>query len=158
MKQTGYIEQINFLSLEMLRKERDFLDSPFLNQWLEQQNESVRLEVAKMIKLREIERIKRSELEKGVEYLGEVFQAEERDINLILSVIVLHKERDTRELITWISKYNNLISFSLDELIELSNLMIERTSGIYLKARSLKDSIIEALRIEEVEELGWIEN
>lgn len=119
-------------------------------------SEDAVLEYSKKLKKDEINRLKDSAIESGVSYKNKIFQSSEKDRNLLTSTVSLFSiARQVPEGFTWISKDNEFIPFTLQELIELGGLMANSVSINTVKARNLKNQIDNAQTLEEVKNITW---
>lgn len=142
---------------KVLSDANDELLIAYLNFYIENiNNETEALEVKKELKKREITRKRDEAINGGVEYKGKVFQSSEKDRNLLTSTISLFSiTQQVPEGFTWISKDNEFIPFTLQELIELGGLMANSVSINTVKARKLKNQINNAQTLEEVKNITW---
>ncbi|MCR2104980.1 DUF4376 domain-containing protein [Campylobacter upsaliensis] len=143
------------LSVERIKANLDWaLTHPYLNQWLENADESEVLEVKKELKKREITQKRDEAINGGVEYKGKVFQSGEKDRNLLTSTISLFSiTKAVPEGFKWIAKDNEAVSFTLQDLIALGGLMANAVNLHTMKARELKDKVENANSAEALEKI-----
>ena len=144
------------LSVESIKANLEWaLTHPYLNQWLENADESEALEVKKELKKREITGKRDEAINGGVEYKGKVFQSGEKDRNLLTSTISLFSvTKAVPEGCKWIAKDNEAVDFTLEDLINLGGVMANAVNLHTMKARELKDKVEKAKSIEALEKIN----
>lgn len=144
------------LSVESIKANLEWaLTHPYLNQWLENADESEALEVKKELKKREITGKRDEAINGGVEYKGKVFQSGEKDRNLLTSTISLFSvTKAVPEGFKWIAKDNEAVDFTLEDLINLGGVMANAVNLHTMKARELKDKVEKAKSIEALEKIN----
>ncbi|MFQ6341353.1 DUF4376 domain-containing protein [Campylobacter sp. VTCC 70190] len=121
-------------------------------------SEEAKLQYAKEFKKYEIDKAKNEAIEGGVSFKNKIFQSAERDRNLLTSTVSLFAiTKQLPEGFVWISKDNEAVPFTLEELTQLGGLMANSVNINTIKARNLKDKIEQALSVEEVENIKWSE-
>lgn len=119
-------------------------------------NEDAKLKYAKEFKKDEIDKAKDNAIEGGVSYKDKIFQSAEKDRNLLTSTVSLFAiTKQLPEGFVWISKDNEAVSFTLEELIELGGIMANSVNTNTIKARTLKDKVEQAKTLEEIEAIKW---
>ena len=143
------------LSLESIRANFEWaLMHPYLNQWLENADESQVLEVKKELKKAEITKKRDEAIKGGVEYKGKIFQSAEKDRNLLTSTISLFSiTKQVPEGFKWIAKDNEAVDFTLEDLIALGGVMANAVNLHTMKARELKDKVEKANSVEALEKI-----
>ena len=143
------------LSVERIKANLEWaLTHPYLNQWLENADESQVLEIKKELKKREITQKRDEAINGGVEYKGKIFQSAEKDRNLLTSTISLFSiTRQVPENFKWIAKDNEAVSFTLEDLIALGGVMANAVNLHTMKARELKDKVEKAKSVEALEKI-----
>lgn len=117
---------------------------------------NARLENAKKSKIESIDYERDKAINAGVEYKGHIFQSEENDRNLLTSAAVLYQAAGgVPENFVWISKDNEQVPFTLADIIALGAKMAQNESLSILKARTLKDKVLAATTLKEVEAIQW---
>lgn len=146
------------LSLEMIANGVDeLLDSAYLPVLLQEAGESeMALKVLKRLKKREIDRARDAAINSGVEYKGKIFQSGDKDRNLLTSTTSLFSiTKAVPENFVWISKDNEAVPFSLEDLINLGGVMAVSVNQNTIKARELKDRVERATNKAEIEAVAW---
>ena len=135
----------------------DELLKAYINFYIENINdENEALAVKKLLKKEQIEALKNEAIESGVEYKGKVFQSGEKDRNLLTSTTSLFSiTKQVPEGFKWISKDNEAVSFTLQDLIALGAKMAENVNLNTMKARALKDKVEKARSLDELESIQW---
>lgn len=111
---------------------------------------------AKMDKKADIDKKRDEAINKGVEYKGKVFQSEEKDRNLLTSTTSLFSiTKQVPQGFKWISKDNEAVDFTLQDLIALGGKMAESVNLNTMKARALKDKVEKARNLNELESIQW---
>ncbi|WP_270981540.1 DUF4376 domain-containing protein [Campylobacter helveticus] len=111
---------------------------------------------AKMDKKADIDKKRDEAINKGVEYKGKVFQSEEKDRNLLTSTTSLFSiTKQVPQGFKWISKDNEAVDFTLQDLIALGGKMAESVNLNTMKARALKDKVEKARSLNELERIQW---
>ncbi|WP_270978646.1 DUF4376 domain-containing protein [Campylobacter helveticus] len=111
---------------------------------------------AKVDKKADIDKKRDEAIESGVEYKGKVFQSAEKDRNLLTSTTSLFSiTKQVPEGFKWISKDNEAVSFTLQDLIALGAKMAESVNLNTMKARVLKDKVEKARNLNELESIQW---
>lgn len=119
-------------------------------------SEDAKLKYAKEFKKDEIDNAKNKAIEGGVSYKDKIFQSAEKDRNLLTSTVSLFAiTKQLPEGFVWISKDNEAVPFTLEELIELGGIMANSVNTNTIKARTLKDKVEQAQTLEEVEAIKW---
>lgn len=113
-------------------------------------------EVVQNRKLSEINSIKSKLINSDIVYNGNTFSNSEKDRNLILNTITLYKSiGELPKGFVWILKDNKKIEVSLQDLINIANLMQDNLNSITIKARNLKDEILSCKTKKELEKITW---
>ncbi|ECP9363146.1 TPA: DUF4376 domain-containing protein [Campylobacter jejuni] len=121
-------------------------------------SEDAKLKYAKEFKKDEIDKAKDNAIEGGVSYKDKIFQSAEKDRNLLTSTVSLFAiTKQLPEGFVWISKDNEAVPFTLEELIELGGIMANSVNTNTIKARNLKDKVEQAQTLEEIEAIKWDE-
>lgn len=111
---------------------------------------------AKVDKKADIDKKRDEAIESGVEYKGKVFQSGEKDRNLLTSTTSLFSiTKQVPEGFKWISKDNEAVDFTLQDLIALGAKMAESVNLNTMKARALKDKVEKARNLNELESIQW---
>ena len=136
------------------------LDSPFVLSSLPEgvaETIAEELEEAKENKKKEIDTAKIAYIEGGVTFKDKVFQSAEYDRNLLTSTVSLYSITGTAlpDGFVWISQDNTSVSMTLQELIQLGALMAQKVNEGTIKARELKDKVIAATTINEVQAIKF---
>lgn len=119
-------------------------------------SEDAKLKYAKEFKKDEIDNAKNKAIEGGVSYKDKIFQSAEKDRNLLTSTVSLFAiTKQLPEGFVWISKDNEAVPFTLEELIELGGIMANSVNTNTIKARTLKDKVEQAQTLQEVEAIKW---
>ncbi|EHV6715873.1 DUF4376 domain-containing protein [Campylobacter coli] len=119
-------------------------------------SEGAKLKYAKEFKKDEIDKSKDNAIEGGVSYKDKIFQSAEKDRNLLTSTVSLFAiTKQLPEGFVWISKDNEAVPFTLEELIELGGIMTNSVNTNTIKARTLKDKVEQAQTLEEIEAIKW---
>lgn len=119
-------------------------------------SEDAKLKYAKEFKKDEIDKAKDNAIEGGVSYKDKIFQSAEKDRNLLTSTVSLFAiTKQLPEGFVWISKDNEAVPFTLEELIELGGIMANSVNTNTIKARTLKDKVEQAKTLEEIEAIKW---
>ncbi|EGC6704052.1 DUF4376 domain-containing protein [Campylobacter jejuni] len=119
-------------------------------------SEDAKLKYAKEFKKDEIDKAKNNAIEGGVSYKDKIFQSAEKDRNLLTSTVSLFAiAKQLPEGFVWISKDNEAVPFTLEELIELGGIMANSVNTNTIKARTLKDKVEQANTLEEIEAIKW---
>lgn len=135
----------------------DELLKAYINFYIENVNdENESLAVKKLLQKEQIEALKNEAIESGVEYKGKVFQSAEKDRNILTSTTSLFSiTKQVPEGFKWISKDNEAVSFTLQDLIALGAKMAESVNLNTMKARALKDKVEKARNLNELESIQW---
>ncbi|HFU5770853.1 TPA: DUF4376 domain-containing protein [Campylobacter jejuni] len=121
-------------------------------------SEDAKLKYAKEFKKDEIDNAKNNAIEGGVSYKDKIFQSAEKDRNLLTSTVSLFAiTKQLPEGFVWISKDNEAVPFTLEELVELGGIMANSVNTNTIKARTLKDKVEQAQTLEEIEAIKWDE-
>ncbi|EDP2938644.1 DUF4376 domain-containing protein [Campylobacter jejuni] len=119
-------------------------------------SEGAKLKYAKEFKKDEIDKAKSNAIKGGVSYKDKIFQSAEKDRNLLTSTVSLFAiTKQLPEGFVWISKDNEAVPFTLEELIELGGIMANSVNTNAIKARTLKDKVEQAQTLEEIEAIKW---
>ncbi|EME3314768.1 DUF4376 domain-containing protein [Campylobacter jejuni] len=119
-------------------------------------SEDAKLKYSKEFKKDEIDNDKNNAIEGGVSYKDKIFQSAEKDRNLLTSTVSLFAiTKQLPEGFVWISKDNEAVPFTLEELIELGGIMANSVNTSTIKARTLKDKVDQAQTLEEIEAIKW---
>ena len=119
-------------------------------------SEEAKIKYAKEFKKDEIDNAKNNAIKGGVSYKDKIFQSAEKDINLLTSTVSLFAiTKQLPEGFVWISKDNEAVPFTLEELIELGGIMANSVNTNTIKARTLKDKVEQAQTLEEIEAIKW---
>ncbi|WP_317363909.1 DUF4376 domain-containing protein [Campylobacter helveticus] len=111
---------------------------------------------AKVDKKADIDKKRDEAIESGVEYNGKVFQSAEKDRNLLTSTTSLFSiTKQVPQGFKWISKDNEAVDFTLQDLIALGAKMAENVNLNTMKARALKDKVEKARNLNELESIQW---
>ncbi|MCR2061011.1 DUF4376 domain-containing protein [Campylobacter helveticus] len=111
---------------------------------------------AKVDKKADIDKKRDEVIESGVEYKGKVFQSAEKDRNLLTSTTSLFSiTKQVPQGFKWISKDNEAVDFTLQDLIALGAKMAENVNLNTMKARALKDKVEKARSLNELESIQW---
>ncbi|TNH31980.1 DUF4376 domain-containing protein [Campylobacter helveticus] len=111
---------------------------------------------AKMDKKADIDKKRDEVINEGVEYKGKVFQSSEKDRNLLTSTTSLFSiTKQVPQGFKWISKDNEAVDFTLQDLIALGGKMAESVNLNTMKARALKDKVEKARNLNELESIQW---
>ena len=111
---------------------------------------------AKMDKKADIDKKRDEVINEGVEYKGKVFQSSEKDRNLLTSTTSLFSiTKQVPQGFKWISKDNEAVDFTLQDLIALGGKMAESVNLNTMKARALKDKVEKARNLNELERIQW---
>lgn len=115
------------------------------------------LEEAKANKKKEIDAAKIAYIEGGVTFKDKVFQSAEYDRNLLTSTVSLYSITGTAlpDGFVWISEDNTSVPMTLAELIQLGALMAQKVNEGTIKARQLKDQVLSAKTINEVQAIKF---
>ena len=115
-----------------------------------------KLKNAKTNKIQAINDKRDETINAGVEYKGHIFQSADEDRNLLVAAGVnFQKLGGTPENFVWISKDNEQVPFSLDDLFFLGAKMAQSVNENTLKARTLKDKVLAAATLKEIEAIKW---
>lgn len=118
--------------------------------------EDAKLKYSKEFKKDEIDKAKYNAIEGGVSYKDKIFQSAEKDRNLLTSTVSLFAiTKQLPEGFVWISKDNEAVPFTLEELIELGGIMANLVNTNAIKARTLKDKVEQSQTLEEIEAIKW---
>ncbi|EIB18474.1 DUF4376 domain-containing protein [Campylobacter jejuni] len=121
-------------------------------------SEDAKLKYAKEFKKDEIDNAKNNAIEGGVSYKDKIFQSAEKDRNLLTSTVSLFAiTKQLPEGFVWISKDNEAVPFTLEELIELGGIMANSVNTNTIKARTIKDKVEQAQTLEEIQSIKWDE-
>lgn len=119
-------------------------------------SEEAKIKYAKEFKKDEIDNAKNNAIKGGVSYKDKIFQSAEKDRNLLTSTVSLFAiTKQLPEGFVWISKDNEAVPFTLEELIELGGIMANSVNTNTIKARTLKDKVEQAQTLEEIEAIKW---
>ncbi|EFN2966688.1 DUF4376 domain-containing protein [Campylobacter coli] len=119
-------------------------------------SEEANIKYAKEFKKDEIDNAKNNAIKGGVSYKDKIFQSAEKDRNLLTSTVSLFAiTKQLPEGFVWISKDNEAVPFTLEELIELGGIMANSVNTNTIKARTLKDKVEQAQTLEEIEAIKW---
>lgn len=114
------------------------------------------LESLKQDKIEQIDMDRDAAIESGVSFKNKIFQSAEKDRNLLTSTISLFSlQKAVPEGFVWISSDNVQVPFTLEELIQLGSLMASSVQANTLKARELKDKVLAAKSIDEIEKIEF---
>lgn len=128
----------------------------YFSMFFQVSSEDAKLKYAKEFKKDEIDKDKNNAIEGGVSYKDKIFQSAEKDRNLITSAVSLFAiTKQLPEGFVWISKDNEAVPFTLEELIELGGIMANSVNTNTIKARTLKDKVEQAKTLEEIETIKW---
>lgn len=116
------------------------------------------LDELKRLKIAEIDNERDRTISGGVSFKDKMFQSAEKDRNLLTSTVSLFTlQKAVPEGFAWISTDNTQVPFTLEELIQLANLMASSVQTNMLKARNLKDKVLNAKSTDEVAKINWEE-
>lgn len=116
------------------------------------------LDELKRLKIAEIDNERDRTISGGVSFKDKMFQSAEKDRNLLTSTVSLFTlQKAVPEGFAWISTDNTQVPFTLEELIQLANLMASSVQTNMLKARNLKDKVLNAKSADEVAKINWEE-
>lgn len=116
------------------------------------------LDELKRLKITEIDNERDRTISGGVSFKDKMFQSAEKDRNLLTSTVSLFTlQKAVPEGFAWISTDNTQVPFTLEELIQLANLMASSVQTNMLKARNLKDKVLNAKSADEVAKINWEE-
>lgn len=116
------------------------------------------LDELKRLKITEIDNERDRTISGGVSFKDKMFQSAEKDRNLLTSTVSLFTlQKAVPEGFAWISTDNTQVPFTLEELIQLANLMASSVQTNMLKARNLKDKVLNAKSADEVAKISWEE-
>lgn len=119
-------------------------------------SEEAKIKYAKEFKKDEIDNAKNNAIKGGISYKDKIFQSAEKDRNLLTSTVSLFAiTKQLPEGFVWISKDNEAVPFTLEELIELGGIMANSVNTNTIKARTLKDKVEQAQTLEEIEAIKW---
>lgn len=112
---------------------------------------------AKATKIEQINAARDEQINAGVEYKGKVFQSAEKDRNLLVAAAAVGaRAGKVDENFVWISKDNEQVPFTLDDIFALGALLAQNESVAILKARNLKDKVALASTLKEVQAISWL--
>ncbi|EOH9739586.1 TPA: DUF4376 domain-containing protein [Campylobacter jejuni] len=130
----------------------------YFSMFCQASSEDAKLKYAKEFKKDEIDKAKNNAIEGGVSYKDKIFQSAEKDRNLLTSTVSLFAiTKQLPEGFVWISKDNEAVSFTLEELIELGGIMANSVNTNTIKARTIKDKVEQAQTLEEIQSIKWDE-
>lgn len=114
------------------------------------------LERLKELKIEKINQKRDEVIESGVEYKNHIFQSGESDRSLLNQAITLYGFNNSLPAdFAWIAKDNTKVPMSLDELRGLALLMGLKVNNNMLKARELKNAVLQASSAEQLEDINW---
>ncbi|HEC2404485.1 TPA: DUF4376 domain-containing protein [Campylobacter jejuni] len=121
-------------------------------------SEDAKLKYAKEFKKDEINKARDNAIECGVSYKDKIFQSAEKDRNLLTSTVSLFTiTKKLPDGFVWISKDNEAVPFTLQELIQLGSIMANSVNINTIKARTIKDKVEQAQTLEEIQSIKWDE-
>lgn len=130
----------------------------YFSMFCQASSEDAKLKYAKEFKKDEIDKAKNNAIEGGVSYKDKIFQSAEKDRNLLTSTVSLFAiTKQLPEGFVWISKDNEVVPFTLEELIELGGIMANSVNTNTIKARTIKDKVEQAQTLEEIQSIKWDE-
>lgn len=130
----------------------------YFSMFCQASSEDAKLKYAKEFKKDEIDKVKNNAIEGGVSYKDKIFQSAEKDRNLLTSTVSLFAiTKQLPEGFVWISKDNEAVPFTLEELIELGGIMANSVNTNTIKARTIKDKVEQAQTLEEIQSIKWDE-
>ncbi|WP_072223773.1 DUF4376 domain-containing protein [Campylobacter jejuni] len=130
----------------------------YFSMFCQASSEDAKLKYAKEFKKDEINKAKNNAIEGGVSYKDKIFQSAEKDRNLLTSTVSLFAiTKQLPEGFVWISKDNEAVPFTLEELIELGGIMANSVNTNTIKARTIKDKVEQAQTLEEIQSIKWDE-
>ncbi|HEH4159394.1 TPA: DUF4376 domain-containing protein [Campylobacter jejuni] len=130
----------------------------YFSMFCQASSEDAKLKYAKEFKKDEIDKAKNNAIEGGVSYKDKIFQSAEKDRNLLTSTVSLFAiTKQLPEGFVWISKDNEAVPFTLEELIELGGIMANSVNTNTIKARTIKDKVEQAQTLEEIQSIKWNE-
>ncbi|WP_052798803.1 DUF4376 domain-containing protein [Campylobacter jejuni] len=130
----------------------------YFSMFCQASSEDAKLKYAKEFKKDEIDKAKNNAIEGGVSYKDKIFQSAEKDRNLLTSTVSLFAiTKQLPEGFVWISKDNEAVPFTLEELIELVGIMANSVNTNTIKARTIKDKVEQAQTLEEIQSIKWNE-
>ncbi|EAK7961418.1 DUF4376 domain-containing protein [Campylobacter jejuni] len=130
----------------------------YFSMFCQASSEDAKLKYAKEFKKDEIDKAKNNAIEGGVSYKDKIFQSAEKDRNLLTSTVSLFAiTKQLPEGFVWISKDNEAVPFTLEELIELGGIMANSVNTNTIKARTIKDKVEQAQTLEEIQSIKWDE-
>ncbi|ECL3019343.1 DUF4376 domain-containing protein [Campylobacter jejuni] len=134
------------------------LSKEYFSMFCQASSEDAKLKYAKEFKKDEIDKAKNNAIEGGVSYKDKIFQSAEKDRNLLTSTVSLFAiTKQLPEGFVWISKDNEAVPFTLEELIELGGIMANSVNTNTIKARTIKDKVEQAQTLEEIQSIKWDE-
>ncbi|HEF7145106.1 TPA: DUF4376 domain-containing protein [Campylobacter jejuni] len=130
----------------------------YFSMFCQASSEDAKLKYAKEFKKDEIDKAKNNAIEGGVSYKDKIFQSAEKDRNLLTSTVSLFAiTKQLPEGFVWISKDNEAVPFTLEELIELGGIMANSVNTNTIKTRTIKDKVEQAQTLEEIQSIKWDE-
>ncbi|EOA4575637.1 DUF4376 domain-containing protein [Campylobacter jejuni] len=130
----------------------------YFSMFCQASSEDAKLKYAKEFKKDEIDKAKNNAIEGGISYKDKIFQSAEKDRNLLTSTVSLFAiTKQLPEGFVWISKDNEAVPFTLEELIELGGIMANSVNTNTIKARTIKDKVEQAQTLEEIQSIKWNE-
>ncbi|EDP6003964.1 DUF4376 domain-containing protein [Campylobacter jejuni] len=130
----------------------------YFSMFCQASSEDAKLKYAKEFKKDEIDKAKNNAIEGGVSYKDKIFQSAKKDRNLLTSTVSLFAiTKQLPEGFVWISKDNEAVPFTLEELIELGGIMANSVNTNTIKARTIKDKVEQAQTLEEIQSIKWDE-
>lgn len=118
----------------------------------------VLIEAARKNKLEEIDKERAELAQKSITYNGKKIQATDADKALLTQTIALYSAAGQTPIgFGWICEDNTILSVTLSDLVQIGGLIGNQTNEAYIKARKLKDKVLEATTINEINSYKLIE-
>lgn len=122
------------------------------------ESQQVELDKAKEAKIEEIDKDRDEAAQLSVSYKDKKIQATDADKALLTQTISLYSSvGSTPEGFGWITEDNTILEVTLEDLVAIGGLIGQQTNEAYIKARKLKDQVLLALTIEEVNAIKFKE-
>ena len=107
-------------------------------------------------KLKELDECRSVANSQSVEYKGKKIQATENDQTLIIQAITIYTALGgTPKGYQWICEDNSRLDVDLNDLIAIAALIGKQVNENYNKCRTLKDKVIQATKIEQINKIVW---
>lgn len=117
------------------------------------------VELAKESKKEELEKARLEANTKSVDYKGKKIQATLEDQDLIIQAVTLYSALGGMpEGSTWICEDNTLLEVTLADMVAIAGLIGSAKNANYIKCRQLKDKLIAATTMNEVQSIKWEED